>query len=40
LAALNKARDFGIIFNSYMKFEEAMLEVDLSSDESDEGEDE
>lgn len=43
LAQLNRARDFGIIFNAYMKFEEAMLELDVedsSSSESEENSDE
>jgi hypothetical protein len=43
LGELNKARDFGIIFNAYMKFEEGILEVDQSDseqeDESSEEED-
>jgi len=38
LAQLNRARDFGIIFNAYMKFEEAMLDLDIEDSSSDESE--
>ena len=33
LSKLTSVRDFGIIYNAYLKFEEAMLEVDEESDE-------
>ena len=35
LSKLTSVRDFGIIYNAYLKFEEAMLEVDEESDEDD-----
>lgn len=35
LASLTSVRDFGVIFNAYLKFEEAMLEVPDDDDDSD-----
>ncbi len=32
------ARDFGIVFNAYMKFEEQMIEAELEEEGEDEGE--
>jgi len=40
LSELNKARDFGIIFNAYMKFEEGILEVEQSDSEEEESSEE
>mmetsp|Transcript_11599 Transcript_11599/g.15715 ORF Transcript_11599/g.15715 Transcript_11599/m.15715 type:complete len:131 (-) Transcript_11599:1453-1845(-) len=40
LASLTSVRDFGVIFNAYLKYEEAMLEMpDQSDDEDARGED-
>ena len=33
MSKLTSVRDFGIIYNAYLKFEEAMLEIDEDSDE-------
>lgn len=40
LATITTARDFGIIFNSYMKFEEQMVEEQQDDDEDLDEEDE
>lgn len=40
IATITTARDFGIIFNAYMKFEEQMVEAEAQEDEESEDEDE
>jgi pre-mRNA-splicing factor SYF1 len=40
LASITTARDFGIIFNAYMKFEEQMIETEALDEEEEDEEDE
>ena len=34
---MTTARDFGIVFNAYMKFEEQMIEAEIEEEEEDDG---
>jgi hypothetical protein len=37
---VSTARDFGIVFNAYMKFEEQMIEAEIEEDAQEEEEEE
>jgi hypothetical protein len=37
---VSTARDFGIVFNAYMKFEEQMIEAEIEEEAEEEDEDE
>jgi pre-mRNA-splicing factor SYF1 len=40
LATISTARDFGIVFNAYMKFEEQMIEAELQEEEDQDSQEE
>jgi pre-mRNA-splicing factor SYF1 len=39
-SGVSTARDFGIVFNAYMKFEEQMIEAEIEEDAQEEEEEE
>jgi pre-mRNA-splicing factor SYF1 len=40
LSSVSTARDFGIVFNAYMKFEEQMIEAEIEEEAEEDSEDE